>query len=445
MSAAGALRVAVVGSGPAGMYTASHLLTEPADVVASVTVLDRLPTPFGLVRAGVAPDHQQTKKVQTGFGRLLRHPRARCLLGVETGSDVGHDELLAHHNAVVYAVGAPGSRELGIPGARLPGSYAAAEFVAWYNGHPDRAGMSFDLSSPRVVVVGSGNVALDVARVLTLPIDTLRRTDIADHALAALENSAVQEVVLLARRGPENAAFTSPELLALTQLEDVDVVVEADLDAAPEPARYADRLKLRLLREVAARGTRTGRRRIVFRFLASPQEVLGSDQVTGVRVVRNELRDGRAVATSDTTDLDTRLVLRSIGYRGRPVPGLPFDDATGTVPHTAGRVAPGTYVTGWIKRGPTGVIGTNKHDAAETVATLLGDARAGRLPAPTRPIEEFHRQVTGRLEHAIDVEGWTAIDSHERRLGSDQGRPRIKVTDREQLLRLARRAGWRRR
>ncbi|WP_342666207.1 FAD-dependent oxidoreductase [Pseudonocardia spinosispora] len=429
------LRVAVVGTGPAGMYALGHLLGNDADIVESVTVLDRLPTPFGLVRAGVAPDHQKTKKVQVGFGRLLRNPRVRCHFNVAIGSDISHAELRSHHHAVVYAVGASGSRQLGIPGEDKAGSHTATEFVAWYNGHPDFSGRSFDLTSPRVVVVGNGNVALDIARVLTWPVDELTRTDIADHALAALRDSRVEEVVLLARRGPDTAAFTSPELLALTQRDDVDVVVEGDLGDGAEPRAYGDRLKLRLLRELAEREPRGARRRIVFRFLSSPVDILGGDRASGIRVCHNELRDGRAVPTDTTTDLDTGLVLRSIGYRGQPIDGLPFDQRSGTVPHTGGRVEPGVYVAGWIKRGPTGVIGTNKHDAAETVRALLDDARAGHLPDP---VDGFDSLVTDRAADPIGIDGWTAIDTHERRQGAALHRPRVKLTDLPQLLAHAR-------
>ncbi len=431
------LRVAVIGSGPAGMYAIGHLLSEPDGVVASVTLIDRLPTPFGLIRAGVAPDHQQTKKVQRGFGRHLRDPRVRCHFGVDVGRHITHADILAHHHAAIYAVGAPGSRSLGIVGEQLPGSYAATDFVAWYNGHPDAADMSFDLSSPRVMVVGSGNVALDVARILTQPISKLRTTDISDRALAVLARSAVQEVVVLARGGPGSASFTYPELLALTQLDDVDLEISADLNSVPEPPNYADRAKLQLLREVTARRSRHGRRRIVLRFLTSPIEVLGHSRVVGLRLRRNEIRDGRVVPTSDISQLDTSLVLRSIGYRGRPVPGLPFDENTGTIPHDAGRVSRGTYVTGWIKRGPSGVIGTNKYDAAETVTTLLNDANSGRIGTVLGSSAHFDKLID-RLDNAIGIPGWTAIDTYERQVGLRQNRPRVKATDYAQLQRVAR-------
>ncbi|GAA5168909.1 FAD-dependent oxidoreductase [Pseudonocardia eucalypti] len=433
------LRIAVVGSGPAGMYAVGHLLGQGPEVVESVTVLDRLPTPFGLVRAGVAPDHQKTKKVAVGFGRLLNDPRVRCYFNVEVGAgirhNVTHEEVLDHHHAVVYAVGASGSRSLGMPGEDLPGSAAATEFVAWYNGHPDFSRMSFDLSSPRVVIVGSGNVAVDIARVLTMPIDTLRATDIADHALHVLERSAVREVVLLARRGPESAAFSSPELLALTQLRDIDIIVDADLDKVPTPQHYGDRLKLALLREVAARPSREGRRRIVFRFLSSPAEIVGDTRVRGIRVRRNALRRGRPVPTDRIDHFDTSLVLRSIGYRGRPIAGLPFDGDSGVIPNHAGRVEPGVYVTGWIKRGPTGVIGTNKHDSAETIESLLDDARSGRLSEPTG---HFAGLVARRGVEAIGLQGWATIDAHERGLGASALRPRVKITSTDRLLEVAR-------
>jgi ferredoxin--NADP+ reductase len=343
------LDVAVVGTGPAGMYAVEDLLLHTSS---RVTLVDRLPVAGGLVRFGVAPDHPSTKKIGDVFARFHDHPRLRLRLGVEVGRDITAGELAARHDAVVYAVGAFTGRMLGVPGEDLPGSVAAATVVGWYNGHPDVQADAVDLSAERVVVVGTGNVALDVARVLTAAPSSLAGTSIAPHALAALRSGSVREVVVLGRRGPEHAAYTSPELLALTQRPDVDVVMDgSDVDWSVSPAQ--------------------DRRRIVFRFHSAVREVLGDKQVRGIRL-------------ADGTEIPAGLVVRAVGHRGVAVPGLPFDEATGTIPNTAGRVAPGTYVVGWIKRGATGGIGANKSCAAETVTALLEDAVAGRLSQTRR-------------------------------------------------------------
>lgn len=370
------LRVAVVGAGPAACYAAQELL-ERSNV--EVEMFDRLPTPWGLVRSGVAPDHPGTKAVTESFEWSFRRDAFALHLDVEVGRDIDHDELLAHHHAVVYATGASADRSLGIPGEDLPGSHAATEFVAWYNGHPDYADRVFDLSGERAVLVGNGNVALDVARILTMDVDELARTDIADHALEALRRSNIREVVLLGRRGPAQAAYSNPEFLALGDLNGVDVVVdESELDPDPASAELAAAdpavaMRMRLAREYARREPRPGNKRIVFRYLVSPTGIEGTDRVTGLRAVRNELipDDGVLVArpTEQTLHLDAQLVLRSIGYRGVPLPGMPFDERRAIVPNEDGRVTgagPGVYVTGWIKRGPSGVIGTNKACAKET-------------------------------------------------------------------------------
>ena len=442
----GTLRVAVVGAGPAACY-ATQALLERSDV--EVEMFDRLPTPFGLVRAGVAPDHPGTKSVTDSFEWSFRRDAFALHLNTEIGRDLTHAELLDHHHAVVYAVGASADRRLGIPGEDLPGSHAATEFVAWYNGHPDYADRTFDLSGDRAVIVGNGNVALDVARILTMDVDELARTDIADHALTALRNSNIREVVLLGRRGPAQAAYSNPEFVALGDLRGVDVVIDdADLDLDPVSARAVEEdpataLKVRLAREYAQRPLRPGHRRIVFRFFAAPHELLGDERVTGVRVARTELTgtDG-AVAVRPTDDFDdvaAPLVLRSIGYRGVAVPGIPFDEARGVVPHSAGRVDNGVYVTGWIKRGPSGVIGTNKACARETVNALLADFDAGVLREPRGDRRALHKLLARRRPERVDLEGWRAIDAAERKAGIAQGRPRVKITDREALAELGRR------
>ena len=351
-----ALRVAIVGSGPASMYAAEEVLTIPG---ARVSVYERLKVPYGLARAGVAPDHRRTRRISRQLDRIRSHPRLSMHLGVEVGRDVTHDDLLATHHAVVYGVGAASERRLAIPGADGPRVVSATEFVGWYNGHPDHANRVFDLSHPRVVVVGNGNVALDVARILTIDPGVLAATEISAGALAALRASRVEEVVVAGRRGPEHAAFTLPELVGLTGTPGVSVGVHAtELVTAP-----AGDAKLDLLRTLNA-PARTGRR-ITLRFGLPPVQV----------------HDGAVEFDGET--IDAGLVITSIGYRGLPVPGLPFDSDSGTVPNTDGRVdgASGAYVVGWIKRGPSGFIGTNKMCAQDTVAALVDDYNAGALPA----------------------------------------------------------------
>ncbi|MEV0706281.1 FAD-dependent oxidoreductase [Nocardia aurea] len=398
------LRVAIVGSGPSAMYAADELLTQP-DV--SVTVFDRLPVPYGLARHGVAPDHGRTRQVADLFDVISAQPGFGSYLNVEVGEHISHDELLAHFHAVIYAVGASSDRKLGIPGEGLPGNVSATDFVAWYNGHPDHADDQFDLSNPRAVIVGNGNVALDVARILTSDPEELARTEIAPHALRALRESRIEEVVILGRRGPAESAFTVPEFVGLLGA-DVDIAIEGELPDYGVELPYQVEQKLKLLHAVRTRPF-GARKRIVLRYLSSPVEILGPDAVTGIEVVRNELvlgEDGRvgAVATGDTDSLDAGLVLTSVGYRGVPSAGMPFDDRAGIIPNLAGRVLekpggavlPGGYVTGWIKRGPTGFIGTNKSCAQETVRALAEDFNAGLLREPTGSAAEFDSLVRAR-------------------------------------------------
>ncbi|MCF3121141.1 FAD-dependent oxidoreductase [Streptomyces arenae] len=427
------LKVAVVGTGPAGMYAAQDLLLHTS---AEVTLIDRLPVAGGLVRYGVAPDHPATKKVGETFARFHAHPRVRMHLGLDVGTHVTPEEIAAHHDAVIYAVGASADRRLSIPGEELPGSISATGFVAWYNAHPDASQDAIDLSAERAVVVGNGNVALDVARILLADPDTLARTDIADHALRALRDSTVREVVLLARRGPEDAAYTRSELLALKHLPDVELVVD---DHDPRIASAVDaagpRDKAGVLKGVARERIDGERppapgRRIVLRFHSEPVEVLGEDRVDAVRVT----------AGSGERTIRAGLVLRAIGYRGRPVAGLPFDETTGTVPHEGGRVQglPGTYVVGWIKRGPSGGIGANRTCAAETVSTLLADAVAGALPAPAHAPRAFHRLARRRNRQVVDAKGLAAIERAETGRGRDAGRPRVKLATVAELVSTAR-------
>jgi ferredoxin--NADP+ reductase len=444
------LKVAIVGSGPAGFYAADALLRSD-DPQVEVDMVDRLPTPWGLVRLGVAPDHENIKAVSRAFEKTAARPGFRFFGNVEVGSTVTHDELLRLYDAVVYTVGAQTDRRLGIPGEDLPGSWPATAFVAWYNGHPDFQDLPFDLHAERVVVIGNGNVAIDCARMLALTADELGPTDTIDPAAEAIVASPVREILMLGRRGPVQAAFTPPELKELGDLEGAEPVVDVhdlDLDPASRAALEADRDRARrnydLLCEYAARESDGKPRRIVLRFLLSPVAILGEERVEAVQVVRNELveEDGRIVArpTGETETIPCGLVLRSVGYKGVPLPGVPFDERSGTIPNDGGRVAGAerTYVAGWIKRGPSGVIGTNKKDAAETVELLLEDARAGRLA---------RGDSTGTLEALLDekgvryveYEGWQAIDAAERAAGEPRSRPRVKLTAWEALLETGRR------
>jgi len=430
-----ALRVAVVGSGPAGFYAAGALLA--ADVPVEVDLIERLPTPWGLVRLGVAPDHPKIKSVSRAFERIALQPGFRFLGNVEVGRDVGHDELLGHYDAVVYAVGAQTDRRMGIPGEDLPGSWAATELVAWYNGHPDFQDLVFDLAGERAVVIGNGNVAVDVARMLALTPEELAPTDTTDAAIEAFNGAGIREIVMVGRRGPAQAAFTTPELIELGELAGTDVIVDpADLEEAVPTDTNSER-NLEVLREFAARKPEGKPRRLVLRFLLSPVAILGKDRVEAIELVHNRLEADergtlRAVPTGATETLACGTVFRSVGYHGVALPGVPFDEGRGTIPNEGGRVGDRSYATGWIKRGPSGVIGTNKKDANETVEHLLEDLRdAPRLGVDPAEIE---RLLVARGVRPVVYAGWTSIDEHERAAGEPRGRPRVKLCSWEELL-----------
>ena len=444
------LRVAVVGSGPAGCYAAQELLSR-RDVSVRVDMFERLMTPWGLVRFGVAPDHLATKGVTVGFQRMTRDPRFRLWLNVEVGCDISPEQLYERYHAVIYAVGAMNARTMGIPGEDLPGSHSATEFVAWYNGHPDYADRDFDLSGEVAVVIGNGNVAIDIARLLLSTPVRLARTDIAQHALDQLSASRIREVVVVGRRGPAEAAFTNGELLGLLSVPELDVVVDPEgFGSTNDPDRALD---FAAIQKAARLSELLGRmpsndRRVVFRFCASPDRLLGQRQVSGIRLVRNRLvADGsgvRAVPTDEFDELDCGLVIRSVGYRGSPLGSVPFDSARATIPNRNGRVidlesgepVTGAYVTGWIKRGPSGVIGTNKQCAKQTVTCLVEDFFAHGLAEPTAEFSDIETQ----LPAAFDVRAWEAIDQHERSEGKRTGRPRVKLVDGAALLAVARQA-----
>lgn len=423
----GPLTVAIVGSGPAAMYAADELLTQRG---VRVNVFEKLPTPYGLVRAGVAPDHQSTKRVTRLFDVIGKQPGFKFFLNVEVGKHLSHADLLEHHHAVLYAVGAPNDRRLDIDGMGLPGTGTATEMVAWINGHPEFTDLPVDLSHERVVIVGNGNVAFDVARVLTSDPDVLARTDISDHALAALRTSKVSEVVIAARRGPAESAFTLPELIGLTASCDV-VLDEADHQlVVADLARETDPLtrnKLEILTKLGNASAPLTRPRIRLAYRLTPQRVLGEDRAAGIEF--------GVTGTDQVRTLDAGLVLTSIGYRGKAIADLPFDDDAAVVPNDGGRVrdTAGAYVAGWIKRGPTGFIGTNKSCAAQTVRQLVDDYNAGVLTDPVHKPTALEKLVRTRQPAMVDAAGWQAIDAAEIARGGED-RPRDKFTSVDEMI-----------
>lgn len=449
--------VAIVGSGPSGYFAAASLLkfadsTEDADV--RVDMLEMLPTPWGLVRSGVAPDHPKIKSISAQFEKTALDPRFRFFGNVAVGEHVHPAELAEQYDAVIYAVGAQSDRALGIPGEDLPGSVAAVDFVGWYNAHPHFEEIAPDISSGRAVVIGNGNVALDVARILVTDPDVLAATDIADHALKSLHDRGVEEVLVVGRRGPLQAPFTTLELRELGHLEglgDVDVIIDpadfADItDEDLEAAGKTVRNNIKVLRGYAEQTPKNAKRRIVFRFRTSPIEIKGDGRVESIVLGRNELveENGRIVAkdTGEREEVPAQLVVRAVGYRGVPTPGLPFDERSGTIPHTGGRVegSRNEYVVGWIKRGPTGVIGSNKSDSQETVDTLIADLSGAQLA----DFDENHSRrlaewLVERQPKVVTDDHWRLIDEYERSAGEPHGRPRVKLTSVAEMLRIGHR------
>lgn len=441
------LRVAVIGAGPAGMYTAEALLKGREDV--SIDLYDRLPTPYGLVRYGVAPDHQKIKSVTRLYDRTLSDPRIRFLGNVEFGRDLTVEDVRKHYHALVIAVGSPTDRRLGIPGEDLEGSLSATEFVAWYNGHPDFTDLDVPLDARTAVVVGAGNVAIDVARVLAKSVDELATTDMADHALEQLRRSQVEEIVMVARRGPAEAKFTTKELRELGELTNADIYVREDEMVTPDASLKAiegdvtAQKNLEVLHEFSQQQPTGKPRKLRIRFLLSPVALEGDDRVQRVVVERNRLEDQNgylaAVGTGETETIEAQLVLRSVGYRGTALPSVPFDERRGVIPNSDGRVldAPGgtplagLYVAGWIKRGPSGVIGTNKADAMETVASLLADDLPDVAAADADPAA-VDALLDARGVNPFPLAAWLALDRAELAAGEASGRPRVKacrVTD----------------
>lgn len=453
------LRVAIIGAGPSGFYAADQIIKDP-DTHAQVDLFDRLPTPYGLVRGGVAPDHPKIKSVTRVYERTAAKEGFRFFGNVEIGRDLNVEDFEKHYHAVLYTFGAEADRELGIPGEDLPGSFAATAFVGWYNAHPDYADRDFKLDqAKRAVVIGNGNVALDVARMLALDDAELRRTDTADHAIELLESSTIEEIVVLGRRGPAQAAYTNPEVKELGELEEADVVVDpaaVELDPASQAWIDSDeadktaRVNVEIVKEYASRQLSGKPKRIVLRFLASPIEIKGGDRVESIVIGRNELveADGslRANDTGEREELECDLILRSVGYTGVPLPGVPFDERRGTILNEHGRVLEshggehriGHYTAGWIKRGPSGVIGTNKKCATETVSHLFEDVAEGRLLEPESPEPgAIETLLTERGAHHVSFSGWEKIDATEVGKGEPHGRPRVKFVRIEEMLETA--------
>jgi ferredoxin--NADP+ reductase len=447
------LRVAIIGAGPSGFYAAEHILKDP-DSHAQVDLFDRLPTPFGLVRGGVAPDHPKIKSVIRVYEKTAAREGFRFFGNVKVGHDIEVEDLERLYHAIIYTVGAETDRKLGVPGEDLPGSHAATAFVGWYNAHPDYCDEEFDLSGDRAVVIGNGNVATDVARMLALTEEELRQTDTADHAIDVLAASRINEIVVLGRRGPAQAAFTNPEVKELGEMVDADVIVdpgEVELDPASEAfietADKTSRVNVEMLRDFSQRAPQGKRKRIVLRFLASPVEIQGDGKVEKMIIGRNELVevDGtlRAKDSGEREEIECGLVLRSVGYTGVAIEGVPFDEKRGTILNDGGRVLDshdaghkvGHYTAGWIKRGPSGVIGTNKKDAQETISHLLADVRDGVLLAPESPdptaVEDL---LSERGIRFVSFEDWQAIDQAEVGRGEPHGRPRVKFVRVEEML-----------
>ncbi|HEU4980141.1 MAG TPA: FAD-dependent oxidoreductase [Solirubrobacterales bacterium] len=450
------LRVAIVGSGPAGFYTAEHVLKQDG-THAEVDMFDRLPTPYGLVRFGVAPDHPKIKSVIRVYEKTAARPEFRFFGNVEVGTDVTVDELRERYHAVVFAYGTSTDRQLGIPGEELPGSHPATEFVNWYNAHPDFADREFDLSCERVVVIGNGNVAADVARMLALTREELEETDTADHAIEAFAGGSVKEILVLGRRGPAQAAFTNPEVRELGEMVDADIDIDAaemELDELSrewldsDDADPTNRRNVEIFTDFSKREPEGKNKRIALRFLRSPVEIQGDGRVERIVIGKNELqRDEsgriRAVDTGARETIECGLVLRSIGYKGIPIDGCPFDEGRGLIHNDRGRIddgvgnrVPGMYAVGWIKRGPSGVIGTNKKDAQETVDHLFEDLEAGKIPEGELATDRgsIEALLTERKPDHVTFEGWQAIDAAEVERGKPNGRPRVKFCRVDELV-----------
>lgn len=458
------LRIAIIGSGPSGFYAADHLLKTAGKrgLDIEIDMIERLPTPFGLVRGGVAPDHQKIKSVTKVFDRIASDPHVRYFGNVRLGEDITYEEMLDHYHQIIYAIGAQSDRKMGIPGEELTGSHAATEFVGWYNAHPDYRGLHFDLSAKAVAVIGNGNVAMDVARILAKTPEELAGTDIADYALAALRESAVTDIYVIGRRGPAQAAFTTPEIKELGELAATEIIVPpAEVELDPESLADLEagddktaRENVAVLQSLAGRPPSGKPRRLHMLFLRSPVRLIGTDHIEAIELVKNTLvrtTDGslRARATDQTEIIPVQMVFRSIGYKGARLPGTQFDEERGVIPNSGGHVAAdgrllvGEYAVGWIKRGPSGVIGTNRPDAVETVEHMISDALEGSILHPAHPTRaEVVALLRSRDVEIVSYADWQIIDRLEQAAGAAVGRPRVKfsrVEDMLAALRVARR------
>ncbi len=451
------IRAAIIGSGPAGFYAADHLLKQK-EFDFEVDVFDRLPTPHGLVRSGVAPDHQKIKSVTRVYDKIASHPKFRFFGHVEFGKHISLEDLKDHYHVIIFATGAQTDRRLDIPGEDLDGSHTATEFVAWYNGHPDYRDLKFDLSTESVAIVGVGNVAVDVARILCRTEEELMETDIADYALEALKNSRVRDVYMLGRRGPLQAAFTNPEVRELGKLSDARAVtlpeeIELDeftLESLEQGKDQTAVNKMEILKSYSEEGTDEKTRRLHIRFLVSPVEIIGDEKgrVAAVRLVRNELYkadDGsiRSRPTDQYEELKVGLVFRSVGYQGVPLPGVPFHEKWGVIHNKKGRITdpetgmhiPGLYAAGWIKRGPTGVIGTNKQDSGETVECIIEDVGKGDIIEPKKGDGDKLMMLIEKVQPDYVTYGdWLRLNELEVERGKAHGRPRIKFTSVREML-----------
>ena len=453
-------KIAVIGSGPAGFYAAGELFRQQSWSI-KVDIFDRLPTPYGLVRGGVAPDHQKIKSVTKIYSRIAENENFRFFGNVEFGSDILRSDVLEFSDAVIYAVGSPSDRSLGIPGEELPGSHSATEFVAWYNGHPDFRGRKFDLSVKDVFVIGMGNVALDVARILAKTPEELSKTDIADYALETLFESQIEAIWLVGRRGPLQAAFTPVEAREFLELDSADVILEGGplkLDAESQRILETDASKdtkknIEILKQISEKNSSNKKKRVHFMFLASPLEILGNGGVEKIRMVRNQLvkrDDGslRPQATGELMEENAGLIFRSIGYHGNPLADVPFDQNSGTIPNECGQIIDEDqdkslrtreYVAGWIKRGPTGVIGTNKQDAVETVHRMLETFLQEKIEPGQQPdISGIEALLKERNVNYVSFEDWKLLDAYETDAGQAQERPRVKVTSIDEMLEIIR-------
>ena len=429
------MRVAIVGSGPSGFYTADALIKSGVDC--EIDVIDRLPTPFGLIRAGVAPDHQKTKNVSRAYEKTALNGSVAYFGNVDVGKDVGIEDLKGLYDAVVLAIGSPYDRKLGVPGEDKKGVFGSADFVGWYNGHPDFRDLEPDLNTKAVVVIGNGNVAIDCARVLVKTPDEMSTTDIATHAADAIHAAPLEDVYMVGRRGPVEAKFTNVELREMGELQECTPIIDAakipgEVPAEEEMSDRDRRLKdknLGTLRSFVDAEPAGRKRRVHFQFYASPVEILGEDMVKGIRLEKTEVRDGRAVGTGETYDIPCGIVIPAIGYQGQPLDGVPFDERNGVIQNDEGRVSDGVYAVGWIRRGPTGVIGTNKHDGDAASRQIQEDCKDGGKAGRAG----LKNLLTEKSVRWVDYSDWQKIDEAEKSAAAE-GAPRRKLTRIPEML-----------